>query len=168
VYLRENMKQMSTILNSESKPPSVDYILSRISDENTIALFYSIANSDGYRSVTLRKSNLTEKKYYARISGLMDAGLIKRRKGEYSLTLLGKVVYNSQMIIGKALTYYGKLKAIEEIEMSYGATFPKEELAQLINALIDSDQIKDAIMKPISVGSNGEDVKMPLVKKKPN
>jgi predicted transcriptional regulator len=158
---------MSTIPNSESKPPSVDYILSRTSDEKTLALFDSIANSVGNRSATLRKSNLTEKQYYARVSSLMDAGLIKRRKGEYSLTLLGKVVYESQMIIGKALTYYGKLKAIEEIEMSYG-TFPKEELAQLINALIDSDQIKDAIMKPISVGSNGEDVKMHLVKKKPN
>ena len=68
----------------------------------------------------MRKSNLTEKQYYARISSLMDAGLINRRKGEYSLTLLGKVVYDSQMIIGKALTYYGKLKAIDEIEMSYG------------------------------------------------
>ena len=159
---------MSTIPNSESKPPSVDYILSRTSDEKTLALFDSIANSVGNRSATLRKSNLTEKQYYARVSGLMDAGLIKRRKGEYSLTLFGKVVYDSQMIIGKALTYYGKLKAIDEIEMSYGTTFPKEELAQLINALIDSDQIKDAIMKPISVGSNREDVKMQLVKKKPN
>ena len=146
----------------------MDYILSRTSDEKTLALFDSIANSDGNRSAILRKSNLTAKQYYARISNLMDAGLIKRRKGEYSLTLLGKVVYESQMIIGKALTYYGKLKAIEEIEMSYGTTFPKEELAQLINALIDSDQIKDAIMKPISVGSNREDVKMQLVKKKPN
>ena len=154
--------------NSESKPPSVDYILSRTSDEKTLALFDSIANSDGNRSAILRKSNLTAKQYYARISNLMDAGLIKRRQGEYSLTLLGKVVYESQMIIGKALTYYGRLKAIEEIELSYGTTFPKEELAQLINALIDSDQIKDAIMKPISVGSNREDVEMQLVKKKPN
>jgi predicted transcriptional regulator len=154
--------------DSESKPPSVDYILSRTSDEKTLALFGNIANSDGNRSAILRKSNLTAKQYYARISNLMDAGLIKRRKGEYSLTLLGKVVYESQMIIGKALTYYGRLKAIEEIELSYGTTFPKEELAQLINALIDSDQIKDAIMKPISVGSNIEDVKMQLVKKKPN
>jgi hypothetical protein len=53
------------------------------------------------------------------------------------------------MIIGKALTYYGKLKAIEEIETSYGATISKAELAQLINAQIDSDQIKYSIMKPM-------------------
>ena len=77
----------------------------------------------------------------------MDAGLIKRHYGEYSLTLFGKMVYDSQMIISKALTYYGKLKAIEEIETLYGATISKAELAQLINALIDSDHIKDSIMK---------------------
>jgi hypothetical protein len=59
------------------------------------------------------------------------------------------MVYDSQMIIGKALTYYGKLKAIEEIETSYGATISKAELAQLINAQIDSDQIKYSIMKPM-------------------
>jgi predicted transcriptional regulator len=144
---------MSTPLNSESKPLSVNYIIKRISDENTLALFDSIANSNGDRTATLRKSNLTEKQYYARISGLMNAGLIKRRKGEYSLTLLGMVVYDSQMIIDKALTYYEKLKAIE---VSYGATLSKEELIQLINALIDNDQIKDAIMNPVSVESNVE------------
>jgi hypothetical protein len=66
-----------------------------------------------------------------------------------TLTLFGKVVYDSQMIIGKALTYYGKLKAIEEIETLYGATISKAELAQLINALIDSDQIENSIMKPM-------------------
>jgi hypothetical protein len=78
---------------------------------------------------------------------LMHTGLIKRHYGEYSLTLFGKLVYDSQMIIAKALTYYGKLKVIEEIETS--ATISKEELAQLINALIDSEQIKDSIMKPM-------------------
>ena len=79
----------------------------------------------------------------------MDTGLIKRHYGEYSLTLFGKLVYDSQMIIGKALTYYGKLKAIEEIETLYGATISNAELAQLINALIDSDQIKNSLMKPM-------------------
>jgi predicted transcriptional regulator len=39
--------------------------------------------------------NLTTKQYYSRISGLLDAGLIKRHKGKYSLTMLGKVVYQS-------------------------------------------------------------------------
>jgi predicted transcriptional regulator len=61
--------------------------------------------------------NLSTKQYYSRISGLTDAGLIKKHKGKYSLTLLGRAVYSTQMIIGQTLTYYWKLKALEEIEM---------------------------------------------------
>jgi hypothetical protein len=93
--------------------------------------------------------NLTTKQYYARVSGLTDAGLIKRHKGKYSLTLLGRVVYESQMTIGKTLAYYWKLKAIESIEMSKSG-LPNEERIQLINALIDNHQIKDILMKSIS------------------
>jgi hypothetical protein len=151
--------------NSESKPPTLDYILKRISDEKTLSLFNSIAVTDGDRSATLRKINLTRTQYYGRISGLIDTGLIKRYKGKYSLTLLGKVVYESQMLISKALIYYWKLRTIESIKISYGVAHSNEELEQLIDALIDSHQIKDMIMKPISVGSAKEDIKMHLVGK---
>ena len=95
--------------------------------------------------------NLTTKQYYSRVSRLLNAGLIKRHKGKYSLTLLGKVVYDTQMTIGKALTYYWKLKAIESVEMSSDVRLPREELTQLINALIGNHFIKDILIKePLS------------------
>ena len=95
--------------------------------------------------------NLTTKQCYSRISGLLNAGLIRRHKGRYFLTLLGKVVYDTQMTIGKALTYYWKLKAIESVEMSSKFGLPREELIQLIDTLIDNHFIKDILIKePIS------------------
>jgi hypothetical protein len=148
---------------SESKPPTLDYILKKTSDEKTLTLFNSIAISDGERYVPLREMNLTTKQYYSRTAGLMDAGLIRRDKGKYSLTLLGKVVYHSQMMIGKALAYHWKLKALESIEMSAGTSFPEGELTQLINALIDNHQIKDILMKSISVCSTKEETEMPMI-----
>ena len=99
-----------TMYNSEYKPPSLDYILKRISDEKTLTLFISIAVSEG--TARLRKLHLTSKQYYTRISGLTDACLIKRHKGKYSLTILGKVVHDSQMMIGKALSYLYQIKDI--------------------------------------------------------
>jgi predicted transcriptional regulator len=102
---------MSTILNSESKPPSVDYILSKTSDEKALNLFKSIALSEVDESTSLMKAELTPKQYYGRISGLMDAGLIKRYKGKYSLTLLGTLVYHSLMTISNALEYHPNLRA---------------------------------------------------------
>jgi hypothetical protein len=136
-----------------TKTPSITSILKKISDDKALVLFNSIAvssptNNDRY--IPLKEMNLSTKQYYSRVSGLTDAGLIKRHKGKYSLTLLGKVVYDSQMIIGKTLVYYWKLKALESIEMSSGTILPEGELAQLIKALIDNHQIKDILMKSIS------------------
>ena len=131
--------------------PSIADVLKKISDDKTLTLFNTIAVSNGDKYIPLKEMNLTTKQYYSRISGLLNAGLIKRRKGKYSLTLLGKVVYDTQMTIGKALTYYWKLKAIESIEMSSNVRLPKEELTQLINALIDNHSIKDILIKePLS------------------
>jgi hypothetical protein len=72
------------------------------------------------------------------------------------------------MIIGKALSYYSKLKVIESIELSYGAAFPKEELAKLINALTDNHYIKDMIIKQSSGRLAKEDTEMHPMRKKPN
>ena len=119
---------MKVLLN-----PSVADVLKKISDDKTLTLFNSIAVSNGDRYIPLREMNLTTKQYYSRLSGLMAAGLIRRKNGKYSLSLIGKIVYDVQINIGKALSYYWKLKAIESIEMSSpSARLPKEELTQLI------------------------------------
>jgi hypothetical protein len=136
----ENPNQRATV-------PSITSVLKKISDDKTLVLFNSIAiSTDNERLIPLREMNLSTKQYYSRISGLVDAGLIKRHKGKYFPTLLGKVVYDSQMTIGKTLAYYWKLKVIESIEMSTSG-LPNEEKIQLINLLIDNHQIKDILMK---------------------
>jgi predicted transcriptional regulator len=134
---------------SSAKVPSITSILKRVSDDKTLVLFNSIAvsstNNDRY--IPLKEMNLSTKQYYSRIAGLLDAGIIKRHKGKYFLTMLGKVVYESQMIIGKTLAYYWKLKAIESLDISTTSGPLGEEMTQLINALIDNHQIKDILIK---------------------
>lgn len=131
--------------------PSIISILKRISDDKALLLFNSIANNN-VRYIPLKELNLSTKQYYSRISGLINAGLIKRHKGTYSLTLLGKIVHDSQMIIGMALSYYWKLKAIESFDIS-SPDLPAEEIIQLIDVLIDNHQIKDILMKSASSSS---------------
>ena len=140
--------------NKSVTAPSITSILKAISDDKTLVLFNSIALSSSHneKQATLKEMNLSTKQYYSRISGLQNAGLIKRHKGKYSLTLLGHVVYGTQLIIGQTLTYYWKLKALEEIEMSTSG-IPNEEKTQLINAMIDNHQIKDILLRSISIPS---------------
>ena len=139
--------------NPNTTLPSITSILKKISDDKALTLFNSIAVSNGDRYIPLKEMNLTTKQYYARVSGMLNAGLIKRHKGKYFLTLLGKIVYDCQLTIGKALTYHWKLKAIESFETSASVTsgLAEGERAQLINALIDNLQIKDILMKSICV-----------------
>jgi hypothetical protein len=132
--------------------PSITYLLRNISDDKALILFKSIAVSNGDKYIPLSEMNLTTKQYYTRISGLIAAGLIRRHRGRYFLTLLGKVVYNSQMTIGKTLSYYWKLRAIESIGMSSNTKLGEEEIIQLIDALVDDHTIKDILIKPISSG----------------
>jgi hypothetical protein len=142
--------------NPNTTLPSITSVLKKISDDKALTLFNSIAVSNGDRYIPLKEMNLTTKQYYARVSGMLNAGLIKRHKGKYFLTLLGKIVYDCQLTIGKALTYHWKLKAIESVETSASVTsgLAEGERVQLINALIDNLQIKDILMKSICVPSS--------------
>ena len=142
--------------NTNTTLPSITSILKKISDDKALTLFNTIAVSNGDKYIPLKELNLTTKQYYSRVSGLLNAGLIKRHKGKYLLTLLGKVVYDCQLTIGKALTYHWKLKAIESIEMSASVKsgIPDGELAKLVDTLIDNHQIKDILMKSMCVPSS--------------
>jgi predicted transcriptional regulator len=133
---------------NDSKFKDISHILKKISDDKALILFNGIALSNGEQYMSLKEMNLTTKQYYSRISGLLKAGLIKRHKGKYSLTLLGKIVYDAQLVIGKALNYHWKLSAIESIEASSNG-LPKEEILKLVDALIDNHQVKEAITKLI-------------------
>jgi predicted transcriptional regulator len=129
---------------NDSKFKDVSHILKKISDDKALILFNGIALSNREQFMSLKEMNLTTKQYYSRISGLLKAGLVKRHKGKYSLTLLGKIVYDAQLIIGKALNYYWKLNSLESIVASSNG-LPKEEILQLVDALIDNHEVKEVI-----------------------
>jgi predicted transcriptional regulator len=97
---------------------SVADILNAISDDKSLLLFNTIAITNGETEIQVRKMGLTLKQYYSRMSKLTKAELIRRKNGRYLLTLMGKIVYEAQMTVGKALNYYWKLHALESIQQS--------------------------------------------------
>jgi hypothetical protein len=129
---------------------SVADIINAISDDKSLLLFNTVAITNGETEIQVRKMGLTLKQYYSRMAKLTKAELIRRKNGRYFLTLLGKIVYEAQMTVGKALNYYWKLQALESIQQSSSsAGLPKEELSKLVNTLIDNHQIKDILMKTL-------------------
>lgn len=122
---------------------TADRVLTAISDKESLELFKFIAinneDSDGLRT----KTNLTRKQYYSRLSRMTKVGLVKRKKGKHSLTAFGKVVYDAQTIIEKAINNYWTLKAIDSIEVSND--LPEEERIKLIDSLLDNSHIKEIL-----------------------
>jgi predicted transcriptional regulator len=128
--------------------PSISLILKKISDDKALTLFNNIALKNNSH-LPLKEMNLSTKQYYSRISGLISAGLIKKNQGHYCLTALGSVVYNAQIVIGKALNYYWKMKAIESIQSSAGLELAIEDRQLLIESLIDNHQVRDILLKSL-------------------
>jgi hypothetical protein len=146
---------------NERSTPSISYILRRISDDKALVLFNNIALSKDIGHISLKMMNLSTKQYYSRILGLTSAGLIKKKQGHYYLTALGKVVYDTHAIIGKALTYYWKMKAIESIQSSAGLKLAREDMQLLIENLIDNHQVRDILLNslPSIEGIENETIK---------
>src|SRR6266571_5837790 len=95
---------------------SVSNILSAISNAKSLVLFNTVALEAGNSDILRTRLELTRKQYYSRMSEMTDAGLIIRKNGKYLLTSFGRVVYEAQMIIGRGIQNYWKLKAIDSIE----------------------------------------------------
>lgn len=134
---------------TELSAPSISYILKKISDDKALTLFNNIALAKDNSHIPLKEMNLSTKQYYSRISGLTSAGLIKKKQGQYCLTALGKVVYNAHTVIGRALGYYWKMKAIESIQSSAGRELAREDMLMLIQSLIDNHQVRDILLKSV-------------------
>ena len=126
--------------------PSITNILKKISDDKALILFSRIAISGENVCIPLKEMNLSTKQYYSRISGLIDAGLVRRSHGKYYLTPIGNVVNEAHMMIGKALSYYWRIKIIESVQYSSDG-ISKEDLSKLITILIDNHEIKDILLK---------------------
>ena len=124
---------------------TIDHVLAAISDKQSLDLFRYIAGTNGDSDSLRAKLNLTRKQYYSRLSRMTKAGLVKRKNGKHFLTAFGKVVYDAQTTIEKAVTNYWKLKAVDSLEMS--DELPEEERLKLIDGILDNNEIKEILSK---------------------
>jgi len=124
---------------------SVVEILEAISDVKSLKLFNTIATKGGNSEDLSVQLKLSRKEYYSRMSRLMKTGLVKRKNGKHFLTAFGKVVYDAQVTIRKAVESYWKLKAIDSIDLSDEITVKERD--KLIHTLLDDVEIREILSK---------------------
>jgi hypothetical protein len=133
-------------------------VLRVISDSNALALFEAIENNnnngnnkDCTTKLLLTKTQLTRKQYYSSLSEFIKIGLIKRTNGIYSLTTIGKIIYDAKTQLDSCINDYWKFQIIDQLEKtsSKDNSLPKEEFTSVINALVSDSKMRDIIMSQI-------------------
>ena len=137
---------------------SVETVFSAISDNKSLSLFNIIGIMSSHASddagqptgeILISRMNLTRRQYYTRISRLVDAGLITKKRARFVLTSLGRIVYETHKTIGVAIQNRWKLQAIDSLQTSQLVDrMPTEERQKLINTLLvgDCDKIRDILL----------------------
>jgi predicted transcriptional regulator len=125
--------------------PVVSEVFKALSDDKALMIFNTIALGPGDSIRLSDNLNLSRKQYYSKMERLSKQGLVTRKNGKYYLTTLGKVLYELQLVLGIAIDNFWKLKAIDSLQNP--DNLPELELARLIDTIIDSEELKNAILK---------------------
>jgi predicted transcriptional regulator len=122
------------------KSHSVEEVLHAISDIRSLDMFCFIAKQSVESDVLKQTKGLSTKQYYSRTEHLLEVGLIKRKKGRFSLTAFGAVVYHAELVIESGIQNYWKLKAVDSIQSS--ADIGEQERVKLIKSILADTRIE--------------------------
>src|SRR5213080_1821260 len=120
-------------------------VLSAIADTKSLFIFQSVAPGCVESDAILKKTNLTHKQYYSRISAMVGAGLVAKKNKKYHLTSLGKVVYGLQITTQNALNNYWKLRAIDSFD-----SVSEREQEEVIENMIGDQNLRELLAKKYS------------------
>lgn len=118
-------------------------VLNAVSDDASLELFKLVALTNGTSELLRSRMDITRKQYYSRLYNLIHCGLIKRNEGKYSMTALGRVMYDSQITIENAISDYWKIKAMDSIRIT--RDIPWGEQKKIMETAIQGPGIKNAI-----------------------
>jgi hypothetical protein len=126
-------------------PIKLSSVLHAISDDHALELLRLVATIGGSSEVLRSKMSITRKQYYSRLYKLTNCGAVKRTDNVYTLTMVGKALYDAQATIESALGNYWKIKAVDSIEIV--DDIPVEEQNKLIETLLGNQEIKKVLIK---------------------
>jgi len=117
-------------------------IIRVLKNEDSLNIFLISEKGISSSNENIRNLGLTKKRFYLRVKELIDVGLIEKREGNYRLTELGKIIFNTIIKLEPILLLKDKLKILEHIKDS--GIIPQEKEVEFIK-MIFPDEIYDFI-----------------------
>jgi DNA-binding Lrp family transcriptional regulator len=123
--------------------PKVAEVLDAISDDISFNMLDIIIRDVQTIDSLTDKLNVSSKQCYDRIVKFLDNGLIKRKGMNYVITSFGRLVFEAQLKVAKAVQNLSKLKVIDAVR---NGDISRDEYATLIDELIEDNEIKNIIL----------------------
>jgi predicted transcriptional regulator len=124
---------------------SLVYVLEAIADSKSLEIFRDIAKGPVESEVLKQREGLSNKQFYMRTKQFLNAGLVRRHKGKFSLTNFGTVIYHAQLVIEAGVTNFWKLKAIDSIQES--VQISEFERLKLVKTILNDNIIESILVK---------------------
>ena len=117
----------------------MEAVLSSLANEDALKIFQEAKEGITSSTAAIKKLKLTQKRYYARLKPLIEAGLIEKTDSRYGLTFLGKIVYEIlYRRLEKALENRDRINLIDKLNKA--KSLSQEEREQIANAISIKDK----------------------------
>jgi hypothetical protein len=124
------------VFKALSNPVGLKLFKSIALDGNSMLLTSDFINS---------QTKVTRKQFYSNMSRLVNkTGLILKKKGHYTLSNYGKVVFHSLNIINRGSKCFWVLKALDSTNLS-PTDIPSEQMSEISARLIEDKDIQKIV-----------------------
>jgi len=146
---------------------NINKILSSLASEDALSIFNEAKNGITHPTETIKKLNLTQKRYYTRLKALMEVGLVEKVEEGYRLTFLGKIIY--EILFRKIKTVLENRDRIALIDkLSRSTTLSPKEKEQIAAVLSERSKIvgyMDLIgIRPVKMVLTFDELKSELIR----
>jgi hypothetical protein len=133
-------------------------VLNALSSPIGLRLFKLIATSSSNDSSLVvgsdflqSQTKVTRKQFYSNMSRLVNkTGLVLKKRGDYTLSNYGKVVFHSLNIINRGSKCFWALKALDSTDLS-PSVIPSDKMLEISASLIEDNDIHKIVCEPITV-----------------
>ena len=137
--------------------PEMRRILSSVASEDAMWILHEAKNGIKSSTRTIRDLGLTQKRYYTRLKGLIEAGLIEKSENEYRHTMIGNACYRLGGVFSKILSnrdQFDMLTRLKNVD-----AFSSAEKKKITEALsIDETLGLSNLLSPVTMIDNYEDL----------
>jgi len=118
----------------------MEKVLSSLANEDALKIFHEAKDGITNSTETIEKLGLTQKRYYARLKPLIEAGVMQKTEKGYNLTFLGKIIYEIlYRKLGRTLESRDRIALIDRLNKA--ESLSKEEKEQISAAISVKDKI---------------------------